>query len=48
MNNGQNYNSYGSGANNVPNKNGGRPPKKKFRFHPNKDGIMALLVLFLW
>lgn len=47
MNNGQNYNSYGSGANNVPNKNGGRPPKKKLRFHPNKDGIMALLVLFL-
>ncbi|MBO5006827.1 MAG: M15 family metallopeptidase, partial [Clostridia bacterium] len=24
-----------------------RPPKKKMRFHPNKDGIMAIIVLLL-
>ena len=25
----------------------GKPPKKKMRFHPNKDGIMAILALLL-
>ncbi len=30
-----------------PVQNSGKTPKKKMRFHPNKDGIMAILVLLL-
>lgn len=46
LNNNRDYDSYNTNEN-TSSGTKGRPPKKKFKFHPNKDGIMALLVLFL-
>ncbi len=49
MENNTNRNMNNTNMNNTTQNAGARPPqkKKKFRFHPNKDGIMALIVLFL-